>query len=620
MLVLRSSHIWGGKLALLCLFIVSCFLQPNDALLSSLSLSSSSSRPLLPFTLLFLQQSSQFFNVVLEDPLVVLSPTTVAQINDILQQRDQARRMQNFTWADHLLQSLPTLITHNCSIRVTDTNEGKSQWSVVYHIMMMIPHNQTSTVLPLAHQALGSAVAEGYNNRNKKKNHHEARDRWVQQAISQLQAWSNVHSLIVEGGRHSIHRTPSSSSSSSSSSVWQTVLQHDDLSTWAAIEAALQGRKSADAAFWFALAGVTDEHLFVLLTKVVCKELRRFGTRPSCRLKDLLAIAQRMAAAGIRNDRELNQVLQQCFEAKQATFNNDQVVSFHSDGCALLLWEFSTRQKKPKAFWHQAAQHFGKSSETALQDETFTPYPFDWYQLFQDPHRPLVIDVGCGMGVCLLGLASQDDDNSSWENCNFLGIDLNAVTIHYGAGLAERWNLSDRLAFVVDTAEHALQQVFESYPGNVANILIQFPTPYRLQDNSGNTQLPRSATDGFMVSLELLQLCRAILVPDNGTLWLQSNCEDVAVWMFHTACQQAGFTPVLDVNESSLPEGVIAPSALTQRTRQWIAMGGERAQGPGWIYRPLLPRTAMTETEVACLIKGTPVHRCILSPTAEWNE
>ncbi|GAX19571.1 hypothetical protein FisN_19Hh149 [Fistulifera solaris] len=576
MLVLRSRHTWEGKLALFG-FVVSCFFLTaclTGAFLSPLSVSP-------PTT--YLQQS---VDVILEDPLAVLSPTTVAQIDAILQQRDQARKMQNFTYADHLLQSLPTSI--NCSIRVTDTVQGVSQWSVVYHI----PHNETTSVLQLAHQALGSVASFNKN--------QEARDRMAQQAIAQLQAWSNVQSLI-EGNR---------------TQLWPTVLQHDDLSTWAAIEAALQGRKGADAAFWFALAGVTDENLFVLLTKVVCKELRRFGTRPSCRLKDVLSIAKRLAATGIRDDPVLNQVLRECLEAKQATFNNDEVVSFHSDGCALLLWEFSTRQKKPKAFLHQAARHFGKSSETALQDETLTHYQFDWFQLFEDPHRPLVIDVGCGMGVCLLGLASQDD-NSSWQNCNFLGIDLNAVTIGYGAGLAKRWNLSNRLAFVVDTAEHALQQVLESYPGHVATILIQFPTPYRLAVSSGNTQLPRSATDGFMVSLELLQLCRTVLVPSNGTLWLQSNCEDVAVYMFQTACQQAGFTPVL--NESS-PDELIsaAPSeSLTQRTRQWIAMGGERAQGPGWFCRPLLPRTAMTETEVACLIKGTPVHRCILSPSTE---
>ncbi len=534
----------------------------------------------------FLQQSSHV-DVILEDPLTLLSPTTVAQIDAILQQRDQARFVQNYTLADQLLQSLPAPAP-NCSIRVTDTVEGISQWAVVYHIpsTTTTTTNTTTSVLQLAHLALKSQVAAA------EQRHHnsQARDQWVQQAKTQLQAWFNVHSMN--------HRTQ-----------WQSFVRQDDWSMWAAIETQLQGRKSADAAFYFALAGVTDETLFCWLTQVVCKELRRFGTRSSCRLKDVLAIAKRMAAAGIRHDQELNQVLRQCLEAKHAT--NNQVVSFQSDGCALLLWEFSTRQKKPKAFLHPAARHFGKFDATP-KDKSPTNAPFDWYQLFQDPHRPLVIDVGCGMGVSLLRLASQQ--TNLWQNCNFLGIDLNPVTIGYGAGLAERWNLSDRLTFVVDTAEHALQQVLTSYPGTVSNILIQFPTPYRLAVSSGNTQLPRSATDGFMVSLELLQLCRAILVPD-GTLWLQSNCEDVAVWMFHTACEQAGFTPVVDVAvESPTPP---PPSELTQRTRQWIAMGGERAQGPGWINRPLLPRTAMTETEVACLIQGTPIHRCILSPVME---
>ncbi len=36
--------------------------------------------------------------------------------------------------------------------------------------------------------------------------------------------------------------------------------------------------------------------------------------------------------------------------------------------------------------------------------------------MFEDPSRPLVVDVGCGMGVSLLGLASlphDDDDGQS---------------------------------------------------------------------------------------------------------------------------------------------------------------------------------------------------------------
>lgn len=45
----------------------------------------------------------------------------------------------------------------------------------------------------------------------------------------------------------------------------------------------MNGRKFADAAFLFALAGVEDEELFALLEAGVLAELQRFGSKASCR-------------------------------------------------------------------------------------------------------------------------------------------------------------------------------------------------------------------------------------------------------------------------------------------------------------------------------------------------
>jgi hypothetical protein len=54
------------------------------------------------------------------------------------------------------------------------------------------------------------------------------------------------------------------------------------------------------------------------------------------------------------------------------------------------------------------------------------------YELgFADVARPLVIDIGCGFGVSLLGLAmssctsgSDSGSNIDLSQCNFLGCDL----------------------------------------------------------------------------------------------------------------------------------------------------------------------------------------------------
>ena len=57
-----------------------------------------------------------------------------------------------------------------------------------------------------------------------------------------------------------------------------------------------------------------------------------------------------------------------------------------------------------------------------------------------------------------------------------------------------------------------------------------------------------------------------------------------------------------------------------KRTTDWISCGGERAEGEGWSTQPILPRIGRTETEVACMMNGTPVHRCRLRAPALASE
>jgi hypothetical protein len=240
-----------------------------------------------------------------------------------------------------------------------------------------------------------------------------------------------------------------------------------------------------------------------------------------------------------------------------------------------------------------------------------------------------------------LGLATCGDDYESsklllqhdqlsttttWSDYNFVGVDLGGLGVGYAKGLASRWGVGDRLHFVVDSAEAFVNMVQETYPGPIRLCLVQFPTPYRLQkeqDGSGNSQLPTSAQDGFMVSPELLQLIRKMLAKAQGKLLLQSNCEDVAVWMRSKACSIEGGYSLLTKPEPELQLDPKSPSVaprIPQRTADWIAMGGERADGPGWYKNPLLPRQGATETEVACILNGTPVHRCVLTPELEDEE
>lgn len=413
-----------------------------------------------------------------------------------------------------------------------------------------------------------------------------------------------------------------------------------------AVAGELHGRKAADAAFWLSLAGVTnardDFNIYDELAQVATQELRRFGSKSSCRAKDVLHIVERFAMSGIvgTSVEQLYGVAVDCLEVKlnktQDEDIDDNIISslrdatfsLHADRSLLGLWRFSTRQRKQRAFFESAAKHFGSrfGKERAPQstdDEILDQY--DWANLFDDPTRPLVVDVGCGMGVSLLGLCADgksalssttnsEEINIEWSSCNFIGVDLSRLTIRFAKGVCTRWGLDHKLSFIVGPAEEFIERL-NTYPGPIQLAMIQFPTPYRYTDSEEDTdsvargynaQLPEDSESGcFMVTEKLLQLIHEILSrgEENGMLLVQSNCEDVAVRMKQIAETKAGFESV------EFAKSVTSLEAVTQRAQRWVAAGGE-----SFSALPLLPNSGRTETEVACSLDGKPVHRLLLTP------
>jgi hypothetical protein len=484
--------------------------------------------------------------------------------------------------------------------------------------------------------------------------------------------------------------------------------EEPSLLTKALLRYELGGRMAADAAFWFALAGIDEsvaessseergcvgvsnrrqrQPLLDRLASVAAIELQRYGFRQKRRDKDILQLVERFAAAGVRHHPDLERVVSECLQQKQQletstadeTIGNDKIndnnqkstplLRLHSDHSLFRLWKFSTRQKKQWTFLNAAKRHWESQFEhsnddflsgdqdddsitleakmtTFLSDCSTADTTYDWDHVFNDTSRPLVVDIGCGMGVSLLGLASADyedrhmaedallssqlllssDGNDggqlkrtsiAWSDCNFVGVDLGLLGLRYARGVSKRFDINHRLHFVCSPAEEFLLKL-ESYPGPIRLCMIQFPTPYRLDTGKGgNSQLPASQNDGFMVTENLLRLTHSILLPHSGKVLIQSNCEDVAVWMRNTAqnvigfsCLEADYADLSRLaNDSTSQETEIR---LPQRTIDWRNSGGEQADGQGWIQGPILHRSGRPETEVACTMTGTPIHRCIL--------
>jgi tRNA G46 methylase TrmB len=554
------------------------------------------------------------------NPHDVLEETIYRQIEDWVHQRGEARWLGDYAAADAVREQLndPSLLPAGLSLVLEDvprSRGGGSHWSLEYVVSpeQISKAEPGPTVLQLAHAALGLAVSASQT----RQDFEVERTRLVQQAKGRLAAWLGIQEKLKKG----VSLVDCTSTDAERTALWWTVAQE------------LRGRKSADAAFWFSMAGVSDPVLYDSLLDVSLQEVARFGYRPSCRTKDLWAVVDRLAAAGVPpTERAIKTFSAICSAREDRVMALDEIMSrwnLHTDSCALLVWKFSTRQRKQRDFLataarHWQSQHSGTSEPAAASaPATREPPSYDWSQIFCDPHRPLVIDVGCGMGLSLLGLASLDDSHE-WQNCNLLGVDLSSLAIGYARGLAHRWGLVSTLHFADDSAEHLLEAVLQSYPGPVRQVLIQFPTPYRLlpangdDDYKGNTQLPKNTADGFMVSSGLLKQVASVLRKSRGTLLLQSNCEDVAVYMYQAAVQDANMKGVLSENprRSMLSE-------TTQRTQTWLAQQGtkvDRACGPVWCDAPVLPKVCRTETEVCCTLNKTPVHRCLLTAAEECND
>jgi len=255
-----------------------------------------------------------------------------------------------------------------------------------------------------------------------------------------------------------------------------------------------------------------------------------------------------------------------------------------------------------------------------------------WAEIFRDISKPLVIDIGSGMGTSLLNLSTLTSDTKdnlnddelqcqmSWSCCNFVGADLNQAFVNFANGVVARdTTRRGRVRFLSLSAVEFLQEI-QSYPGPIALVMINFPSPYRLQvGTAGNLQLPSKHSDQFMVSERLLALIDELLANSNakvepgGIFLFQTKCEDVAVHVKNKCLSLTSLEcipckyPVKDV-ENEYKKGV-----RPKRVDEWLkkTTSIERAEGSIYSRKPVLPRVGMPETEIQCLIENTVVPRLL---------
>ena len=303
----------------------------------------------------------------------------------------------------------------------------------------------------------------------------------------------------------------------------------------------MQGRKFADAAFEFSLAGVGSTDLYKMLLFGASSEMERYGYRKSCRPIDILQVVERLAVSGIL-DQDIYNLGAKILRHKECNAPLDRPLSYgaaisklssgnfslFSDMPLLWLWRFAARQRK---HGNQAVESISLVEKNILGiSDTSHILKFP---IFDDPTLPLVVDIGCGYGVSILGLSyresqmRKDDTRASkdfFQNHNYLACDMSHRAVSYATGLSERWGMQGYCQFIELDAENFLDLILREYAGSIECILINFPTPYqfgvdqsadRNNDNNnlvdlGNAQLPREMCD-FMVTEGVIKLCEKLL-------------------------------------------------------------------------------------------------------------
>ena len=377
----------------------------------------------------------------------------------------------------------------------------------------------------------------------------------------------------------------------------------------------LRGPQSADACFNFALAGVhnSSSSLFQKLVRIGIHELKRAGSRSSFRPKSVLHIAEKFAASDVRgrDALELYQIAADCLEKKnykdKTYIEHLRNGSFGFHGRPLLwLWRFSSRQKKVGIY------NEGKSKRKES---------INWQDEFQDTNKPLVCDIGSGMCTCILGLASTKSSIHErlpieWSQCNYAGVDLNQALVRFGSGVASRRPIAKegRVKFFCCPADEFLSNL-KSYPGRNALIMVNFPSPYRLDAGErGNLQLP--SAENFMVTSKLFDQISSLARSDAGETYFmfQTKCEDVAVYL-KNECLNNGMEGVIagDKSVQNIDEVYFHNKSVPKRVKEWLRIEplAERAEGNLFWSQPILPLDCLPETEVQCLSDEVVVHRCL---------
>jgi len=93
-------------------------------------------------------------------------------------------------------------------------------------------------------------------------------------------------------------------------------------------------------------------------------------------------------------------------------------------------------------------------------------------QIFNEPTKPLHLDVGCGSGTFLLNLANQ---NKNW---NYIGLEIREKLVHNAKFKLKNESI-DNLFFAFGNANYLIQDCLGKFPADILfSVSFNFPDPW----------------------------------------------------------------------------------------------------------------------------------------------
>eukprot|EP00892_Ulva_mutabilis_P012815 jgi/Ulvmu1/9906/UM057_0063.1 len=385
-------------------------------------------------------------------------------------------------------------------------------------------------------------------------------------------------------------------------------------------------------------AGCDDARVFQVLETHFCNHPQLHREKP----KALLRMAARLAAAGSASHGIL-----QLLSVRLAAWDKK---GFR---CAPGL-EFE------QAAWEIRAGTFGPFSLTALKTgwniARSLPRPPASYPSGSNPvvaasgleiamtaldcTKPLVVDVGCGLGSFARAMVLHADvgivgDPPSLPNCNVpypglqrnvkkacgaadhlrracagerqwnvLGLDVSPVAVRRCRAMAARDKMEGRVVFSETDALSAFDWLRRNYAGRIALVHIGFPTPFTTRgaeaavgsSGGGNAVRTVHQKPDFMVHERMVTKIHRCLEAD-GLVFLQSNVEAVAVEMIQRFTHSV-HTDAIQMSAVQCDPDCWDPSTLDP-------------EAP-FTWLPSNPFGACSETEAATTSTDRNVWRCLL--------